>query len=105
MSDRPDDRHLAGAAPAEVGRLSPERKETVAREIDSGNCRLVDYDAMSAHGDESACSAEIDGDLGAHGFAVPGIGSIGRTARLQSVPPSQVSCFHIGAVAFKVSIR
>ncbi len=80
-------RHLARAAPAQARGLGPKGHETVAPELDGGDRRLVDDDAVAAHGDEGARRAEVDCEVGTHLAGDPGGGSTGREARLQSVPP------------------
>ena len=104
MADRPNDRHLPGAASAQAEGFGPECQETVPPEVDRGNRRLVDDDPATGDSHECACGPEVDCEIGAHYRSTFGGCSMGRDARLQSVPPSKVSRFQIGTVAFKVSI-
>ncbi len=104
VADRPNDRHLTSAAAAQTNGILAEGHETVPPEVHSGDRRLVHDDAASGDGHERARRPEVDCEVGAHYRRALGGGSMGRAARLQSVPPSQVSCFQIGTVAFRVSI-
>ena len=104
MADGPDDRHVTGAAAAQANGILSKSHETVPPEVHGGDRRLVDDDPTAGDSHERARRPEVDCEVGAHYWPALGAGSMGRAARLQPVPPSQVSRFQIGAVAFKVSI-
>ena len=105
VMDRPQDRHLAGAAAAEAERRRlPKATRRFRPRSTAAIVGSSTIDAATGNGHERPRRPEIDGEVGVTAAVTSGTDSTGRAAKLQSVPPSQVSLFQIGVVAFRVSM-